>query len=108
MKEIMNKSHLANVAHQAFASPAPVSSSSYSLTIQVSASFPSPAPLFSSFPSPTPVPSPSSVLSPLPTQPLAQSLTPPNIPPQYNQNTSYQQNQQSYAPQYCQDLYSAL
>ena len=108
MKEIINKSHLANVAHQAFASLAPVSSSSYSPSIQVPASFPSPAPPFSPSPSPTPVPSPSPVLSQLPIQPPTQSPAPPNIPPQYNQNASYQQNQQSYAPQYCQDLYSAL
>ena len=64
---------MANVAHQAFASLAPVSSSSYSLSIQVPAFFPSPAPPFSPSPSLTSVPSPSPVLSQLPIQPPTQS-----------------------------------
>ena len=83
MKEIMNKSHSANVAHQTFANLTSVSSSFYFLSIQVPTSFPSPALSFTPFPSPSPtsVPSPSPVLSPLLTQPPAQSPAPPNIPP---------------------------
>ena len=84
MKEIMNKSHSANVAHQAFVSPAPVSLFSYSPSIQVPASFFSLELLFSPSPSSTPVPSSSPVLSQLPIQPPTQSPAPPNIPPQYN------------------------